>query len=82
MSFNDNVKTQAYHRQNKRCGMCGEKIEGDYDFHHILRKTDGGKDTLDNCVMLCHDCHYYDVHRGGTRKEFSIDMDELRYFNG
>jgi 5-methylcytosine-specific restriction endonuclease McrA len=82
MSFNDNVRTQAYHRQNKRCGMCGNELEGDYECHHILRRADGGKDTLDNCVMLCHYCHTDGAHGGNFRNAFSLDLEELPYLNG
>ena len=51
MGFSDNVKTQAFHRQNKKCGMCG-------------------------------DCHKYGAHGGNFRNQFSLDKDELKYFNG
>lgn len=82
MSFNDNIKTQAYHRQNKRCAMCRDKLDGTYEAHHILRKADGGNDSLDNCAMLCGDCHKSGVHGGNFRFSFSIDRSELKYLNG
>ena len=33
--------------------FCGRKIE----LHHIEQKADGGKDTFENCIPLCFDCH-------------------------
>lgn len=33
--------------------VCGTKIE----LHHIEQKAHGGKDTLENCIPLCFDCH-------------------------
>lgn len=33
--------------------FCGMKIE----LHHIEQKAYGGKDTLENCIPLCFDCH-------------------------
>lgn len=82
MSFNDNIKTQVYHRQKKRCGMCGDKIDGTYECHHIIRKADGGKDTLNNCVMLCYDCHRAGAHGWNYKNAFSLSSKELPYLNG
>ena len=82
MSFDDNIKTQAYHRQKKRCAICGKKLDATYEAHHILRKADGGKDTLDNCAILHESCHTYDAHRGGSHQAFSLDRSEFRYLNG
>lgn len=82
MSFNDNIKTQAFHRQKKRCGMCGDKLDGTYEAHHIVRAADGGRDVLDNCVMLCGDCHRNGAHGGNFRHAFSLDPRELKYLNG
>lgn len=33
--------------------FCGTKIE----LHHIIQKCNGGKDTYENCIPLCFDCH-------------------------
>ena len=33
--------------------FCGTKIE----LHHIVQKQEGGKDSYDNCIPLCFDCH-------------------------
>lgn len=26
--------------------------------HHVIHRTDGGPDTLDNLIMLCASCHH------------------------
>ena len=32
------------------------------EVHHRLRRSQGGTDTPDNLVALCHDCHHVRVH--------------------
>lgn len=57
-AFSDKDKRTAYERQMHRCAVCGkeiefEKMQGD----HIVEWSNGGKTTLDNLQMVCHDCH-------------------------
>lgn len=40
--------------------------------HHIVQKFEGGSDTLENCIVLCFDCHadmrsYDHLHPKGTK---------------
>ena len=45
--------------QDKECPVCKEKItkEAGWHVHHILPKSEGGKDNLSNLVMLHPNCH-------------------------
>ena len=48
--------------------FCGNKME----LHHIVPKGKGGKNTLENCIPLCFDCHaevgnYNDEHPKGQK---------------
>ena len=36
------------------CESCGTTA---VDIHHILFKSQGGKDVIENLVSLCRDCH-------------------------
>ena len=36
------------------CAICGNDGE---EIHHIIPKSEGGNDTADNLVLLCHECH-------------------------
>ncbi len=27
------------------------------EVHHVIRPADGGSDTINNSVALCHNCH-------------------------
>lgn len=48
-------------RDDWKCQKCGDEggPDGDADVeaHHIVPKSKGGKDTLDNLITLCHSCH-------------------------
>ncbi|EHW6029247.1 group II intron reverse transcriptase/maturase [Escherichia coli] len=48
-----------WRKQEKRCPICGQSFsqETGWDIHHIVRKTQGGSDNLDNLVMLHPNCH-------------------------
>lgn len=45
--------------QDKKCPICKEKItqETKWNIHHILPKSEGGKDNLSNLVMTHPNCH-------------------------
>ncbi len=56
--FTDNMKREAYERQEGICISCHqhfeiEEMEGD----HITPWSQGGKTTADNCQMLCKHCN-------------------------
>ena len=48
------------------CPICQQKItkESGWNIHHIQRRTDGGKETMDNLVLLHPNCHNQ-VHNQG-----------------
>lgn len=61
--FSPAVKKEARFRSGGRCEIhlqpsCGGRA---VLFHHVLRRGQGGKGTLDNCLHLCNWCHAY-VH--------------------
>jgi 5-methylcytosine-specific restriction endonuclease McrA len=82
MGFNSNTLTQAYHRQNGKCAICGIKLDGSYEGHHILMQKHGGPDSVDNCAVLHERCHREDAHGGNTRNDIKLDRYEYRYING
>lgn len=45
--------------QDKRCPVCGERISGEsgWHVHHIVPKSEGGKDHPSNLVMAHPNCH-------------------------
>lgn len=56
--FSDKDKRTKYEQQNGICPVCNEhyefeQMQGD----HIVEWVNGGKTTLDNLQMVCHNCH-------------------------
>ncbi len=43
---------------------CGKRC---VDVHHITPRSQGGKDTIDNLMGLCRECHH-EVHFGTKLK--------------
>ena len=57
----ENLKAYAKWRDGYKCRVCGKSSKKDtsvrLEVHHVLRRADGGSDTPDNVVTLCHECH-------------------------
>ena len=47
---------QVMERDGHKCRMCG-KSEGLADVHHIIKRSQGGGDDMDNLILLCRECH-------------------------
>ncbi len=56
--FSPIQKVTQYRKQNGICNRCKKhfKIEN-MEADHIKPWVDGGKTVLDNCQMLCENCH-------------------------
>lgn len=61
---NENVTEYALRRANGFCQLCGNpapftKKDGNpyLEVHHIQWLSEGGKDTIENTVALCPNCH-------------------------
>ena len=57
-AFSEKQQKQAYENQGKKCARCHKafalkELEG----HHKIAFADGGETTIENCIMLCKDCH-------------------------
>ena len=57
-------------RQGKKCASCGiDYREGLFEYHHKIKLSDGGKDSLSNIEAICYKCHrdvhYYQWERRG-----------------
>ena len=57
-AFSDRQQKQAYENQGKKCKRCNKPFPlKEMDGHHKIAFADGGETTVENCVMLCHECH-------------------------
>ena len=50
----DDVKAAIREQQNNKCLMCKNDIK---HFHHMIPRSRGGSDTIQNQVGLCPKCH-------------------------
>jgi len=55
---------QAWERDRGICQGCGRYVPEVSPPHHIVYRSRGGEDVLENMVTLCNECHYK-VHHGG-----------------
>ena len=57
-AFTDNMKREAYERQNGNCKNCGKHFEiNEMEGDHIDPWHSGGKTNAGNCQMLCKECN-------------------------
>jgi len=50
------VGNEIYERANYQCELCGS-TKG-LQKHHIVKRSQGGKDTKANQILTCWDCHH------------------------
>jgi 5-methylcytosine-specific restriction endonuclease McrA len=57
------LREQLSEQQNWRCCYCGVRMEGANDavdaptFEHVVPRSRGGPDELDNLVIACRQCN-------------------------
>jgi 5-methylcytosine-specific restriction endonuclease McrA len=51
------IRQGVLERSQGRCEACGKPISGDWECHHRLLRSQGGKDELSNLLALHLDCH-------------------------
>lgn len=73
-----NAQEACFNRDNYTCQCCKTK-RGTLNAHHIIYRSKGGADTLDNLITLCVDCHKK-LHRGEL-KEFELTISGKRRGN-
>lgn len=64
-------------RDGAGCLLCGYN-EDILTLHHVVKKSDGGSDHLDNLVLLCEDCHCY-WHQNEA-SDFFLWVEQTRTF--
>lgn len=67
----NNVKAAIREQQHGKCLMCKNNIE---NFHHMVPRSKGGSDTIQNQVGLCPKCHAK-VH---TDMEFKKKLEDKK----
>ena len=59
------LKEKVAQRQEYRCKVCGESIfnEEPIDLHHIIPRSEGGKDEIKNLIWVHRYCHHKIHHQ-------------------
>jgi 5-methylcytosine-specific restriction enzyme A len=69
--FTRKTMEAAFARCGGQCQGCGAKLfPGKYAYDHILPDQLGGEPTLENCQVLCTNCH--------SAKTFKTDIPKIR----
>lgn len=71
----ENVKSYVLFRDNYTCQHCkGKSKDSKLHVHHIVFRSNGGSDTVDNLICLCKSCHdklhlgKIELNKKGTKK--------------
>lgn len=67
MPFSEKTKLEAKKRSSFRCCICHKIF---VEIHHIIPKSQGGSDDIDNAAPLCASCH--DLFGGNPEKRKQI----------
>jgi hypothetical protein len=90
-AFSQSTINQAWIRQWNRCAMCGEDLTWLEDHaHHVIPnqvgkagdEQDAFLRELDNCVVLCADCHQAAHGYGNYRTGAVPPPDHYRFSHG
>lgn len=52
--MNTKLRARVLERDRFKCRGCGKSPD---EIHHIIFRSQGGKDTMENLVALCRSCH-------------------------
>lgn len=61
MSFPQKVKEDVFVASQRHCCLCHKFCGVKIEIHHIVLASEGGRDTFDNAIALCFDCHADEV---------------------
>ncbi|SFA81827.1 MULTISPECIES: HNH endonuclease [unclassified Bacillus (in: firmicutes)] len=70
------IKKEVLERDNYTCQMCGfSGASVNLGIHHIIPKSSGGPDSIDNLTTICNNCNY-STHKLAL-KEKNVDSKKL-----
>ena len=55
----------VFTRDNYTCQVCGKSKDKILQTHHIIYRSNGGTDRVDNLITVCTDCHTSINHKRG-----------------
>ena len=60
-----NERYFVFARDNYTCQCCGKSKDKVLQTHHIIYRSNGGSNRVDNLITVCTDCHTYENHQKG-----------------
>ena len=51
-----NIRNYLLEKHNRKCFYCGKSVS-DFEVEHMLPKSRGGSNRIDNLTLSCHDCN-------------------------
>ena len=60
-----NERYFVFARDNYTCQSCGKSKDKVLQTHHIIYRSNGGSNRVDNLITVCTDCHNYKNHQKG-----------------
>lgn len=70
--FSKATKLEAWQRSGGNCETCSLPIRGRPEYDHITPCGLGGDNSLENCAVLCRQCHAIKTHEpDGDRSKMS-----------
>jgi len=77
---NAKLNELIHERDRNTCCLCGRYVDPGVKWHHVIFRSHGGKDTAQNGVTLCMDCH--SIAHGEFAKDARAKLQEyLRRIN-
>ena len=55
----------VFARDNYTCQMCGKSKDKIFQTHHIIYRSNGGTNRVDNLITVCTGCHTSENHKEG-----------------
>ena len=62
---------RVYARDKGKCVVCGKGVPVGVPPHHIVYRSRGGEDVMENLVTLCYNCHRA-IHDGKIAPNFDF----------
>jgi 5-methylcytosine-specific restriction endonuclease McrA len=81
--FSASTRMMARIRQRGRCAVCGDGLDNIEEFaHHLDPRSLGGAGSVDNCAIVCRDCHYIVHAHGRYRTRIVAARNYFPYLRG
>lgn len=79
MGFSKKIKDDILVLCARHCSVCNKPAGLNFEVHHIVPSEQGGKDIIENAILLCFNCHADAGHYfAGHPKGLKLSPEELK----